>query len=466
MADSDAKGVDLDALANARCEGPLWSDLLEDDSRGLKLPDFIAAESTRYLGSEAIAADRYFSPEFFAREKAKLWPKVWQFAAREEEMPEVGDTVVYENVGKSYLLVRQQDGSVRAFANVCLHRGRKLRLDSGPAKDFRCPFHAFTWNIDGSIKEIPCRWDFAHLTDEKMQLPEVRVARWMGFIFINEDPDAPDLLDFLDPLPRHFERWRLDECYTGLWVAKVVPANWKAVMEAFMEAWHSLETHPQILPFLGDANSRYDIYGDNVNRAVQPFGVISPHLYGTGVSEQDIIDSYKQFAGRSNPTLDALKAEPGQKARHVLAEAHRKIYLEDLGYDASEATDADVLENWTYNVFPNFSPWGGFMANIVYRWRPWPDQDHTLMEVRMLFRKPKDAPMPRAVPMHLLGPDEPWSAYKDWGSFGPILDQDMDNLPYVQDGLKASANNKVEFGNYQEMRIRQFQQTLDKYLAR
>ena len=86
------------------------------------------------MGSQPLSAARYTSPDFFRQEVEKMWPNVWQFAAREEELPEPGDVVVYENAGRSYLVVRQDDGSVRAFHNVCLHRGRKLSLSSAIPK--------------------------------------------------------------------------------------------------------------------------------------------------------------------------------------------------------------------------------------------------------------------------------------------------------------------------------------------
>ena len=87
------------------------------------------------------------------------------------------------------------------------------------------------------------------------------------------------------------------------------------------------------------------------------------------------------------------------------------------------------------------------------------------MEVRLLARPPKGEARPRAVEMTFLGEDESWSSFTGWGALGAIFDQDMANLPYVQEGLHASPNNRVELGNYQESRIRQFHQTLDKYLS-
>ena len=448
----------------ARCPGAGWDDLMKADSR--QPPEFLVEDAYDYMGSEPLAAARYTSPEFFARELQAMWPNVWQFAAREEEIPDGGDVVVYENAGRSYLVTRQADGSVRAFHNVCLHRGRKLRLESGWSKDFKCPFHGFTWNTDGSLKEIPCRWDFGHLESEQMALPEAQVGRWGGYIFVKEAEGGPTLEEYLAPLPDHFRRWRHEDCYTAIWVAKVIPANWKATAEAFMEAWHSVITHPQILPFTGDANTRYNVYGDHVNVALTPFAVLSPHIDPAGKSQQWIVDEFLKYNGRAGG--DDLKVEvpDGVSARTHMAAVNRERYTEMTGHDHSDATDAELLDAFTYNVFPNFGPWGGFMPNIVYRWRPWPDQDRTLMEVRILMRNPAGQPMPRAAPMRRLADDEPWTAAVEIGALGGIFDQDMANLPYVQDGLKASKSGLVQLGDYQEIRIRHFHRTLDKYLAR
>jgi len=449
---------------SARQPGPGWQDYLAADSK--PVPEFLKTETYEYMGSEPIAADRYTSPDFFRKEVEKMWPNVWQFAAREEDMPEPGDVVVYENAGRSYLVTRQDDGSVRAFHNVCLHRGRKLRLESGYSKDFKCPFHGFTWNRNGSLKEIPCRWDFSHLHDEEMKLPEAQVGRWGGYIFVRENDTGVSLEDFLAPLPEHFKRWRHEECTTAIWVGKVVHANWKAVAEAFMEAWHSLVTHPQILPFTGDANTCYNVWGDNVNAALTLFAVPSPHLDMTGRSEQWIIDEFLKYNGRAGDSGIDVKVPEGVSARRAMGEVNRARFAEMTGHDHSHATDAELLDALVYNVFPNFAPWGGFMPNIVYRFRPWPDQDKTLMEVRILMRVPAGQKIPRSVAMHMLSDDETWSSATELGVLGNVFDQDMANLPYVQEGLKVSKTNQINLGDYQEIRIRQFHRTLDKYIAK
>ncbi len=464
----------------ARCPGMSYTDLLDLDTR--QVPEFLREESLLELTDAPLAADRYTSAEFAALEDEKMWPNVWQFAAREEDFPEAGDTVVYENAGKSFLLIRQEDGGVRAFYNVCLHRGRKLRTQSGFSKELKCPFHGFTWNNDGTLKEKPCPWDFQHLKEDKMSLPELRVDRWQGFVMISEKQDIAPFKEWAGPATAHYDRWRLDECYTAAWIARVIPANWKVTAEAFMEAYHAVVTHPQILAFTGDANTRYDLYGDHMNRAITPSAVLSPHVAHLH-DQQHILDSLVAFAtqgekgggprrpgSRFSDTEDAgasADISDPVMARKLTAEANRKTFGEMSGRDFSDISDTEMTDNFTYNIFPNFSPWGGFIPNIVYRWRPHQDPDHCLMEIRILMRGKPDEPKPKSPPMHLIGEDEPFASagHIIGAGLASVFDQDMANLPFVQDGLKASANKEVQLGSYQESRIRHFHQTLDKYLS-
>lgn len=474
MADDAGKTTLIEA---GRCPGMSYTDLLDLDTRAV--PDFLREESVEDLGNAPLSTERYTSPDFFKLENEKMWPNVWQFAAREEDFPDSGDTVVYENAGRSYLLVRQEDGSVRAFHNVCLHRGRKLRLKSGYSPELKCPFHGFTWNNDGSLKEIPCAWDFSHLDDKDMSLPELRVDRWQGFVMVSENQDIEPFRDWVGEAVSHYDRWELDECYTSAWIGKVIPANWKATAEAFMEAWHSITTHPQILAFTGDANTRYDIYGDHMNRAITPSAVLSPHIadkhdqpyilqkLSEFVAEKDGAErkAGSRFTEQQELPKGADPADPVM-ARKIIAEANRQLFGQMSGRDFSDISDTEVTDNFTYNIFPNFAPWGGFIPNIVYRWRPWGDQDHCLMEVRILMRRKEGEEMPKGAAMHMIGDDEPFAsaAHLIGSGLASVFDQDMANLPFVQDGMKASANGKIELGHYQEVRIRQFHRTLDKYL--
>jgi phenylpropionate dioxygenase-like ring-hydroxylating dioxygenase large terminal subunit len=469
MADRDPN------IAEARCPGPSYTDMLKADTR--PAPDYLLMESTQGLDDTALSTDRYTSPAFKAEEDEKMWPNVWQFAAREEDMPEPGDTVVYEINEKSFVLIRQRDGSVRAFYNVCLHRGRKLRLESGPSINLRCPFHGFTWNNDGSLKEIPCDWDFKHLEGKDLSLPELKVERWQGFILIAENHDLPPFRDWIGPGVEHYDNWRLDECHTAAWIGKVIPANWKAVAEAFMEAWHSIVTHPQILGFTADANTRYDLYGDHMNRAITPSAALSPHLKGK--DQMYVIKSLAKFTGgegdarsrrggvQASQDLRGFDADDPWLARKLLAEGNREAFKAMNGHDYSAYTDSELLDNFTYNIFPNWAPWGGMVPNIVYRWRPWGDADHCLMEVRLLTRTPKGEKAPKSAPMFLIPEGEPFAtaSHLIGGALAGVFDQDMSNLPHVQTGMKASKNKAIELGHYQESRIRHFHKTMDKYFS-
>jgi len=440
--------------------GPAWDDLAADDSR--PVPAYLFGERQREFGTEALDVGRYVDPDFFAAEIARMWPRVWQFAARQEELPNPGDYVLYENAGRSWLVTRQTDGSVRAFANVCLHRGRRLRDASGSAGKFVCPYHGFAWNIDGRFDRLPCAWDFPQIDRARFDLPEAQVSQWGGYIFLRESHEGPSLEEYLAPLPEHFARWGHEQAYTSAWVGKVIPANWKACAEAFMEAFHVASTHPQIMRFTGDINSKYMLWGDHVNLTITPFGVLSPNLDDEG-GEQAIIDHFVRYNGRVVEPGMKLEVEEGGTARRAMGDRNRERFSEIFGADLDHASDAEVQDALTYNVFPNFSPWGGFQPTVVYRWRPWHDVDHTLMEVRLLGRlKPGEtAPVPK---MTLV---EPGGSFADHlGQLGVVLEQDMKNLPSVQQGMRESVNRRLELGVYQESRIRHFHETLDKYLAR
>ncbi|NBC38093.1 Rieske 2Fe-2S domain-containing protein [Novosphingobium sp. FSY-8] len=463
-------------FSRPRCPGPNWEDILASDK--VAPPAFMAQDRYQYLGSEPLDAARYYSPEFFRAEVEKMWPNVWQFAAREEDLPEAGDYVTYDNAGRSFLLVRQEDDSIKAFHNVCLHRGRKLKTDSGSADQFVCPFHGFAWNTDGSLRNIPCRWDFNHCTDKKMQLPEAQVGRWRGYVFVRDAAEGPSLEEYLAPLPEFFERWRHEECVTVAWVGKVVKANWKITMEAFMESYHAYVTHPQLMPFTGDANAAYHVLGEHVNVNYTPFGVISPHLEAQARDEhwpeQRIIDEFRKYNGRSVDNYDpekdsyAIDVPEGASARAALGAKMREVSARQYGTDYSGVSESELLDALVFNVFPNFAPWGGFMPNIVYRWRPWGDADHCLMEVRVIARQTPEqlASGKRAhgVPMHLLSESEMWSDAPELGILGGVVDQDMTNMELTHEGLKISKNQAVELADYQEVRIRHFHQTLDNYL--
>lgn len=437
-----------------------YQQLLDQDSR--TPPPVLREERKVDLGCAPIAAERYVGRAFFELEKKYMWPKVWQMACREEDIPNAGDTHVYDIIDQSIILVRTSSGKIKAYRNSCLHRGRRLRDESGPVENLRCGFHGWTWDLEGEIKSLPCRWDFAHISDEELKLPEVQTGLWGGFVFINLDPKAKSLEEYLGDLPAHFQRWALEDCYKSVHVARVIPCNWKIAQEAFMESYHVIATHPQILPIFADANAEYDIVGTHVNRNLAAFGEPSPHL-AARPSPQAIVAGMLALWGRK--PVENGKDE-NLSVREQLGNMARTSFAKATQHNMDDVTDAEVLDAIVYNIFPNFAPWGGFAPNIVYRWRPnGDDVDSCIMEVMILKRIPKSGPRPPAVPVHWLSQEEPWSSAKELPALGPVIDQDMGNMPSVHKGLKASGTGNVHLGSYMESRIRHFHQILDKYIT-
>ena len=445
-----------------RCPAVSYQEVLDTDSR--QVPDELRIVTVPDLGSDDIDARRYTSQAFHDLEMEKMWSRVWQMTCREEEIPAVGDYHLYEIGDHSLMIVRTAADKIQAFYNSCLHRGRTLRDVDGHAREFSCPYHGFTWNLDGSFKEAPCEWDFPHCVAGDFSLPEAHVATWGGFVFINLADDPEPFDQFAAELNKHFQRWPLEDCWKAVHVQKMVPANWKVTLEAFIESFHSVATHPQILPYSGDANSQYDVFGDNVSRTITMMGVQSPHL--DPVSPQAMMDALIETSGRmADETSEDTKVPDGKSARQHMADINRAEFGALYGMDLSDASDTEVLDAILYNLFPNFVPWAGLNPNIVYRFRPnGNNPNESIMDVMILMRAAPGANKPDPVPVHRLGDDEPWSNAEELGALGGIFDQDMGNLPYVQKGLRTSKKGSVTLGNYQEVRIRHFHRALSKYV--
>lgn len=443
-----------------------YGDILERDTR--PVPDFLREKNVPEIGTDPVLASRYYDPAFFEKEVGRVWSRVWQMACREEEIPKVGDYQIYEIVGKSLIITRTAPNEIKAFYNSCLHRGRKLVTMPGSKSEFRCPYHGFAWNCDGTFKENPIPWDFPQWKDRDMSLPEAKVASWGGFVFVNFDLTAPALETVLGPLAKDFERYDFANRYKAVHVAKVVRANWKAVAEAFMESHHSITTHPQILPFLADANSQYDLLNDYVSRHFSASGVPSPFIADRNLSDSDIIRAMAAGGGgtRRRVSEDNTDVPSNITARAFAAEAARQSLAVEDGWDYSKCSDAEMIDALLYNVWPNMSFWAGYAPNLTYRWRPnGRDPESAIMDVMILKRVPKSGPRPAPAPVHFLREDEKWSDAPELGGLAGIFEQDMGNLPYVQEGLHASGTGTVHFGRYTEMRIRQLHRMLDRFIG-
>ncbi len=396
--------------------GPSVQEILSWETR--PVPSALRGERNDYLNepdAASIDRKRYFSPEFQHLEADRMWSRTWQVACRVEEIPNLGDHVVYEILDKSLIVMRSSASEIKAFHNVCLHRGRILRETGGHVANLRCKFHGFTWKLDGKLSTVPCRWDFPNLKDEEFSLPEAKVGVWGGFVFINMDSHAMPLEEYLIDIPDHFRHWDFENRYIAAHVGIVANANWKVALEASLEAMHVVATHTQVLPYMGDTNAQYDVHKDrpHYSRMICPMGVPSPFIAGS-VSEQETFDTLM-------PT-DGLKVPPGKTARQFGADMMRRRMAQATnGKDFSNVSDSEMLDLIIYSIFPNFYLQGAYFLNttLFYRYRPWgTDPERCLWEVYILLPTPEKAATPTPAPMHLL---EPGQTLADAEELGPFM---------------------------------------------
>lgn len=452
---------------DSRCPGPSTREIIAADRDSA--PAHLLEESYTFLGDEDIPFRRYTDRDFFQAEVEHMWMKTWQWACREEDIPEPGDYHVYDICERSVLIVRAGSGEIKAYPNACLHRGTQLKPSGscGSSQVLRCPFHGFTWSLEGQLRDVPCHWDFPHVDEKNFQLPELRVGTWGGFVFINFDPDAPTLEEHLGIIPEHFANWRLEDKFVALHVRKKLPANWKACLEAFLESFHVLETHPQGVATVGDANTQYDLYGDNVSRFVHLVGFPSPHIREPR-SEQQTLDAL-MAEGVVEGVYDEssrLQVPKGGRAREVFADHLKKTLGEAFSKDFSDLSVSETIDAIEYSVFPNTCLFPSLLFPMVYRFIPnGSDPDSTIFDLLYLQPVPDSGERPDpAEPVEL----DFHQSFHEVPGFDPglatIYDQDTGNLIAQQRGFKSSMKPGETLGNYQEARIRQLHQTLDKYL--
>ncbi|MAR80724.1 MAG: iron-sulfur protein [Acidimicrobiaceae bacterium] len=452
-----SKDVD-DQIPLERSPGPSWQDVLDQDSR--PVPDFLRAESPYLNGFGDIPKDRYLSREWHEKEKDCLWSRVWQFACREEQIPEVGSYIVYEIADQSYLVTRVSEDEIKAYPNVCLHRGRLLKTYDGRCSEFRCPYHGFAWHLDGELKHIPAEWDFPHLEarSEDMALPEVKVGTWAGFVFINPDPEAESLQDFLgEEILRHFERWDLENRYIQAHVSKIVNCNWKIANEAFSEGFHVNATHPQGMTYTGDPQSQVDIWG-NTARNISPKGIPCPLLSFVPTEEQMLRDALDVREGEPLP----IPFEDGETMRTALSRAGRERFRDSFGDRVDDLTDAEFLDAWVYTVFPNFMPWGAF-NRIFYRFRPNGDE-HESCIFEIFYLAPFSGDRPPPATETKLGPSDPWTDAQELEKLAMVAEQDTFNMQRVHQGLKVLRREGVLLSRYQESIVRWRQDLIQEYV--
>ena len=187
----------------------------------------------------------YLSPEWFEREMSLLFSRHWLYAGHESEIPCVGDFMIREVGDESVLITRGEDRQLNAMFNVCRHRGARLCQElQGNAPRFVCPYHRWTYDLDGRLITAPAMPDTFEV--DRYPLFRTHVQSWNGMVFINLSEEAfKPLHEILSRAQAGFARFQVAECKVAHTIIYNVAANWKLVLDNFMECYHCPGTHPE-----------------------------------------------------------------------------------------------------------------------------------------------------------------------------------------------------------------------------
>ena len=195
-----------------RSPGQTVQEVLREDA--IAPPEVLLHEyPPEFVDNRELSIDRYLTQEWHDLEVEQVWRRVWQMACRLEELPAIGDHVVYEVATESVIVVRtgEEPHDVRAYVNSCLHRGTQLRTEGGNVQRFRCPFHGFTWDLEGELVHVPNSWDFPDVAPQDFCLPTAKIAFWGGFVFVNFDDDCEPFDSYIEVLDDEFKDFPLED---------------------------------------------------------------------------------------------------------------------------------------------------------------------------------------------------------------------------------------------------------------
>lgn len=406
---------------------------------------------------DRVPKERYYDPEFFALEVEQLWSRTWQMACRLEEIPGPGDYTTYEILGRSVIVVRGDDGGVRAFENTCRHRGVELVQGPGTCEDhFTCPFHGWCYGRDGANTRIPMRKSFGagNLRAGDIDLVPVRCELWGACAWINFDDRAPPLREAIEPAASILDAWQVESLRTEWWYACRLPVNWKLAEQAFQEQYHVVVTHPQlVIPGM-----RYGAKGATfdprqfVDAELRYLRTMSEGMAGM-VHASDV----RVAEGLRGIDLPADAAEASAIWNRTLNDAvvdwHRSRghIVPDLNQLEAEGKN----EPMGY-VFPHYFVLPMYSSASSYRFRPLGPEE-TLMEIWSLTRYPEGEERPRPTPPEIWDcDDERWP---------PIPAQDFSNLPRQQRGLHAAGFEFMRISEKAEGHLSNMERVIDGFLA-
>ena len=349
---------------------------------------------------------RYSSREFMKLEWERLWPRVWLLAGVTSDIPESGDYVVFEHGHEEIVLVRQQNGGIKAFYNVCPHRGNRICLNErGSVEKFTCAFHAWQFNCNGKLERITDEETFSpKLVAHRPGLSEVRCDSIGGLIFINLDGKAPPLREWIGLPAGYIENYEIDKMHVVRHVRSEWLANWKTGVDAFYETYHLPHIHPQTQTVMEDF-SQLDLYPNGFSRMIVPLCVKSHR-----VPDQESVDAGLRFM-MQDAGMDPDEFKGTAREVRAAVQNSKRARAKRLGLKHYEKfTDAQLIDSWATGYFPNVQigmhPEGVFIMRF---------QPHETDPERYLLRQHDAVPLRRRPELHDPRLDGPAGRHgRDW----------------------------------------------------
>lgn len=420
-------------------------------------------------GLHVLDKTRYYSREFMQREADHVWARAWLLAGVAADIPREGDFFVFD-IGLESIIVTRTAAGIRAFYNVCSHRGNRLVASQrGNRKVFVCPFHSWSFNNDGSLRHVTDRETFAsELLSHDPGLEPVHCAEKAGILFINMSEQPPPLDEALGLPQGYLEAYNIDRMKVVRHVSSEWAANWKIGVEAFYESYHLHAVHPETRGVMGDLNVQYDLYPNGGSRMIVPLGQPSPR-----VADQDTVNEGLQ-AMLQDAGINPLEFEGSAQDVRRAIQVAKRARADTLGLDYSALEDGQLSDSWATGLFPNVQigchPEGVF----IMRFLPHATDPEKFYYDTMTLIFPADDPdykppawmgLPEGI--DLTGRTRPacehFAVGEDAG-LGTVLAQDSELLPVVQRGLHSRGFKGQLWGD-QEQRLRHFHVELDRYLA-
>lgn len=368
----------------------------------MPIPDVPFTPESDLARAWTLPARWYTDPDLLPLEKEQIFFRTWQWVGSRSLVQRVGDFFTYDLHGEPLVITRAQDGTLRGYFNVCLHRAGPVAAGKGNRKSLQCRYHGWTYALDGRLLNAPEFEGVENWNPKDYCLKPVRVAEWGPFIFVNLDGNAPPLLDVLGNIPADVQRagFQIDTMASIERRDYQVDCNWKVYVDNYLEGYHIPIAHPGLFREID-----YDQY---------------------------CVETFRYYSAQHAP-IRPLPANgiPGRDRRYLRAEGEQQ-----------------ALYYWVFpNLMLNFYP-DNMQINIIVPI----DAEHTLTIFEWYFNQP--------------GSGEGWESMQQSIAFSDeVQREDMEICNTVQRNLRSRAYSQGRFSVKRENGVHHFQQLVAEHLG-